>query len=95
MRLPQEYPSEPLIEAITALDWRVGHAEAATKVIQLVVAERFGEQLDEEDAVWILGSLLNRRLIRAEFDPEELLTRRGDLKRRPRARYVRIPLEAS
>src|SRR4051794_16014767 len=91
MRLPQDYDSEILILAVTALDWRSDYSEAATRLIQSSITEHYGERLGEEDAVWVLGSLLNRRLIRMQVHPDEVGKSAADAKIRRRARYVRIP----
>ena len=92
MRLPQDYDSAPLVDAITDLDWSRDHARDATRVVQSIILERYGEQLDDEDAAWLLGSLLNRRLIRAQIHPDagELIPMPGS-KLRPKAKYVKIP----
>ena len=91
MRLPQDYDSEPLVEAIIANDWSRDHAAAATKIIRALIAERYGERLDNYDAIWLLGSLLNRRLLRAEIHPNDVSPRGSDARQRQRTKYVRIP----
>src|SRR4051812_47102749 len=91
MRQPQDYDPEPLIQAIVALDWNTDHANGAARVIQSTVADRYGEQLGDEDAVWILGSLLNRRLFRMQIHPNEVGKHATDVKVRRRAKFVRIP----
>lgn len=69
--LPQHYGSERLIAALIELDWSTA-ASGAIKAIQATVREWFGEWVDAEDAVWILASLRDRRLIRTEIHPDEV-----------------------
>ena len=90
MRLPQHYDSGPLVAAITALDWSQDAAAGAAKIIQTTVQERFGESLPTAEAVWLLGSLLNRRLIRMQTHPDDAHKHVPDRTLR-RAKYVRVP----
>jgi len=91
MRLPQDYDSEPLISALTALDWSHDPSVGAVKIIQATVKERFAESLSTSDAVWILGSLLNRLLIRMQTHPNDANKQVPDRKLRRRSKYVQIP----
>jgi hypothetical protein len=93
MRLPQEYTSETLLEAVTSIGWSQDASAAAVKIIQVTVQERFAESLSTTDAVWILGSLLDRRLIRMQIHPEDASKQVSDRKSRSRAKYVRISLD--
>jgi hypothetical protein len=90
MRLPKDYDSDPLIRAVTALDWSKDPSAGAMKIIQATVQERFDESLSTADAVWLLGSLLDRRLIRVQTHPDEADKRRTDAKLRHRSKYFRI-----
>jgi hypothetical protein len=91
MRLPQDYTSELLIEAVTTLGWSPDASSGAVKSIQATVQERFAESLSTEDAVWILGSLLDRRLIRMQIHPDDASRHISNRKVRSRIKYVRIP----
>ena len=90
-RLPKDYDCEPLVNAIVALNWSPDHAKAATRIIQSMVTDSDGNRFDDDDAVWILGSLLNRRLIRMQVHPDDVAKAAANPKVRRRARYVRIP----
>lgn len=92
MRLPQNYDPELLVVAITALDWSPDASAAAVKLIQAMVRERFAESLSTADAVWILGSLLNRRLIHMQSHPDDATQNAPGRKQlRRRTKYVQIP----
>jgi hypothetical protein len=90
-RLPQDYTSEILIEAVTTLDWSQDASAGAVKIIQTSVQERFAESISTSDAVWMLGSLLDRRLIRMQIHPDDANKHGLEKKLRRRAKYVRIP----
>lgn len=69
MGTPKEYAPEPLIEAVTCLDWNIKHATHAMKAIQETVLKNTGDDLSEADAIKLLGRLVERKLIRTQIDP--------------------------
>jgi hypothetical protein len=90
MQLPHDYDPELLIDAVTALDWSAEHPSDAVRAIQAIVQSKFGEELSDDDALQLLGYLLDRRLIRTQIHPDsqELV---GWQSVRRRAKYVRVP----
>lgn len=90
MRLPQDYDSEPLIEAIVALDWSTEHPVDAMQTIQATVREMFGDELSDADAQFILGRLVEGRFIRTQIHPDEVNQVGWRKVRRP-AKYIRVP----
>ena len=88
--LPQHYSSERLVAAVTAFDWSTDAASSAIKIIQATVHEWFGEVLTSGDAGWILGSLLDRRLIRSETYPDGRGAGGPKDTFRRRSRYVKL-----
>jgi hypothetical protein len=65
----KDYDPEPLIEAITALDWSTDHPDRTMKAIQDTVRKNFGDELSQPDAMKLLGNLVERRFIRTQVDP--------------------------
>ena len=90
-RLPQNYDSEILIKAVTALDWNKDPSAGALKTIQATIHKHLGESLSSADAAWLLGSLLDRRLIRMEIDPDEVHKPGTSRNFRRRGKYIRVP----
>jgi len=91
MHLPQDYDSETLIEVVTTLGWSYDGSAGAVKIIQATVQERFAESLSTADALWVLGSLLDRRLIRMQIHPDDANKHGLEKTLRRRAKYFRIP----
>ena len=89
----KEYDPEPLIEAVTCLDWNVEHARQAMKVIQETVLKNTGDHLSDTDAVKVLGRLVERKLIRTRIDPQVNVARTGWAGRK--AKYVRVSANES
>ena len=84
--MPKEYALQPLIEAVTALDWSRDHPVRAAKALQAAVLKNEGEDLSDVDALKLLARLIERRLIRSKLDPPGM----GMLSRR-KARYEKVP----
>jgi hypothetical protein len=90
MRLPQDYDPEPVVAAVTALDWSTEHPYHAVRAIQAIVRIKFGEKLSEEDSMQFLRYLLDRQFIRTQVQPDESkLT--GWRQTGRAAKYVRVP----
>ncbi len=64
----KEY-AEPLIEAVTSLDWSVDHPRHAMKAIQEAVLKNTGDRLSDAEALIVLSRLVDRKLIRTRIDP--------------------------
>ena len=86
----KEYPTEPLVEAVTSLDWNIEHARHAMKTIQETVLQNFGDHLSDTDAIKLLGRLVERRFIRTRIETQAAVATgwRGTAHR---AKYVRVP----
>jgi hypothetical protein len=92
MGSPKEYNPEPLVEAVTALDWSVEHGKLAMKAIQETVLKMTGDDLSDTDAVKVLGRLIDRKLIRSRVDSVTAgRSPNGRIAPRRKARYVRVP----
>ena len=92
MGSPKEYDPEPLVEAVTSLDWNVEHARHAMKAIQEAVLKNTGDDLSEPDAIKLLGRLVERRFIQTRIDPEGINIAGAGWKGRIRqAKYFRVP----
>jgi hypothetical protein len=92
MGSPKEYDPEPLIEAVTALDWNSDHPRHAMKAIQETVLKNTGDHLSDPDAIILLGRLVERRFIRTKLDPPaSYFAETGKLARGRKGKYFRIP----
>jgi hypothetical protein len=90
MPLLDDYDLDPLIQAITALDWSTDHPTKAMRAIQAIVQIKFGEELSDEDARKMLGRLLDRQFIQTRIHPDALhLVGWQAMKRK--AKYIRVP----
>jgi hypothetical protein len=89
MGTPKEYDPEPLIEAVTSLDWNVEHARQAMKAIQRTVLKNTGDDLSDTDAVKVLGRLVERKLIRTRIGPLANVVEPRWTTRK--AKYFRVP----
>ena len=89
MGTPKEYDPEPLIEAVTSLDWNIEHARRAMKAIQETVLKYTGDYLSDTDAVKVLGRLVERKLIRTRIDPSANVPETRWTARK--AKYFRVP----
>jgi len=94
VRRPENHDPEPLIEAVTALDWSTHHASEAVLVIQSAAQTNFGAEFSEDDAFWWLTYLVDQHLISSRIHPDDKLLQLGwTTTRRRRAKYVRVPLD--
>lgn len=88
----KEYNPEPLIDAVTGLEWSLEHVKPALKAIQQTVLEKYGDELPEPDVIKLLGRLVERQLIRTSFEvPDNRVSTgvwRGHARR---AKYCRVP----
>ncbi len=64
----KEY-AEPLIEAVTSLNWSVDHPRHAMKAIQEAILKNTGDHLSNAEALIVVGRLVDRKLIRTRIDP--------------------------
>jgi hypothetical protein len=87
----EDYDPEPLVEAVTALDWSPDHPAQAMRALQATVQKNLGEELSDAEAMKLLGSLLDRRFIQTQMHPGALHLVGRQAMRRP-AKYVRVPL---
>ena len=89
----KEYDPEPLVEAITALDWNVEHARIAVKTIQETILKITGEDVSELDALKVLGRLVECRFIRTGVNYSTQAV--GFPRAGPtcKAKYFRVPEE--
>ena len=88
----KEYDPDPLVEAVTTLDWSTDHPGHAMKAIQETVLQNYGDTLSDGDAMKLLGKLVERRFIRTQIEPPILNapeTGWAGLDRK--AKYVRVP----
>jgi hypothetical protein len=87
-----KYAPEPLIEAVTGLDWNVDHPRHAMKAIQEAVLKNTGDDLSEVDALKVLGRLVERRFIMTRIDqPASLFAESGRPVRGRKGKYFRVP----
>ena len=91
MGAPKEYDPEPLVEAVTSLDWNVEHARHAMKAIQETVLKNTGDHLSEVDAIKLLGRLVERRFIRTQIGPEAAIAGTGWRGFVRQAKYFKVP----
>ena len=87
----KEYDLEPLIAAITALDWSFDHPRQAMKAIQATIFNGTGDELSDIDALKLLARLVEHRFIRTRIDPPVEVEETGWRIRPGRAKYVRVP----
>jgi hypothetical protein len=93
MGQPKEYEPEPLVDAVTGLDWNPDHARQAMKAIQETVLKNCGDDLSAPDAIIVLGRLVERRFIRTQINPpavnvDAVTGWRGPARK---AKYFRVP----
>jgi len=92
MRTLKEYDPEPLIEAVTGIDWDMEHARHAVQAIQETVLKNTGDHVSDADAVKLLGRLVERRFIRTRMDsPDGRIAATGWSGRARKAKYFRVP----
>jgi hypothetical protein len=91
MGTPKEYDLEPLVEAVTGLDWNFEHAKHAMKAIRVTVLKNTGDELSEPDAIKLLGRLVERKFIRTQFEPQAAVVGTGWRGFVRKAKYFRVP----
>jgi hypothetical protein len=87
----KDYDPEPLIEAVTSLDWNIEHARQAVIAIQETVLKNAGDDLSEPDAIKLLGRLVERRFIRTQIEPQAAVAGTGWRGFVRKAKYFRVP----
>ena len=63
MKTLDDYDPEPLVEAVTALDWSTDHPAEAMRAVQSIVQIKLGEELSAGDAMKLVGHLIDRHFI--------------------------------
>jgi hypothetical protein len=92
MGILKEYDPEPLVEAVTGLDWNTDHPRYATRAIRESVLKTAGDDLSEVDAIKLLGRLVERRRIRTQIDtPIISVAGAGWAGPTRKAKYFRVP----
>jgi hypothetical protein len=92
MGILKEYDLEPLVEAVTGLDWNIDHPRHAMKAIQATVLKTTGDDLSDIDAIKLLGRLVERRRIRTQIDPPVVnVAETGWAGPARKAKYFRVP----
>jgi len=88
----KEYDPEPLVEAITSLDWKIDHPKYAMQAIKDTVLKNTGDDLSDTDAIKLLGRLVERRFIKTGIDPPVLkVADTGLAGSAHKAKYFRVP----
>ncbi len=88
----REYDPQPLIEAVTGLDWSEDTVTHALRAIQERILQNDGTVLSDDDAARVLNGMIARNLIRPETDPPATnLAETGTAAFKRKVRYVRVP----
>jgi hypothetical protein len=87
----KEYDPEPLVEAVTRLDWSTEHARRAMKAIRETVLKNTGDDLSDTDAIIVLSRLVERKLIRTRIDPPASHLDSWAVYHGRKSKYFRVP----
>jgi hypothetical protein len=88
----RQYDPQPLIEAVTGLDWSEDTVTHALRAIQERILQNNGTVLSDNDAARVLNGLINRNLIRSETDPPATnLAETGTAVSNRKVKYFRVP----
>lgn len=90
--IAREYEPQPLIEAVTSLDWSEDTVTHALRAIQESVFQNDGTVLSDNDAARVLNGLIERKLIRSATDPPATnLAETGTTVVNRNVKYFRVP----
>jgi hypothetical protein len=86
------YDPEPLIEAVTSLDWHENNPGHALDAIKAKIRDVEGTIVSDSDAVNLLNGLVDRKLICPRKDPPAAnLAETGQRAECRRVKYFRVP----
>ena len=85
------YDFEPLIGAVSALDWSNEHPTCARQTLQAVVLRNYGDELSIDEAIHLMCHLIEQNLIKTRIHPDDLHCAPGWHPPARRAKYVRVP----